>query len=138
MGRTVQTIKLTNEVDRVDALRHRLAPSAIRTVEAEALVDTGAISVAIPPDVAERLGLAVVGYEHVRYANGSIERIDRVGPVRIEILGRDMLLDVLVIPGARHVIIGQVAMEMMDLIVDPRSRELRVNPENPDAPVLDV
>ncbi len=133
----MQTIKLSNETDRTDSERGRLDAEAIRSVEAEALVDTGAVTVAIPPDVAERLGAAVVGQQHVRYANGSTEGIDRVGPLRIEILGRDMVIDAVVIPGARYVIIGQIPLEMLDLIVDPRSRELRVNPEHPDAPELE-
>jgi hypothetical protein len=34
--------------------------------------------------------------------------------------------------------IGQIPLEELDLLVDPKSRELRVNPASPDAPLLDL
>jgi hypothetical protein len=35
-------------------------------------------------------------------------------------------------------LIGQIPLEALDLIVDPKSREVRVNPESPDAPLLEI
>lgn len=36
------------------------------------------------------------------------------------------------------VLVGQIPREGRDLIFDPKNRELRVNPESPDAPLLDL
>jgi hypothetical protein len=33
---------------------------------------------------------------------------------------------------------GQIPLERLDLIVDPKSRALRVNPASPDAPRIDA
>lgn len=34
--------------------------------------------------------------------------------------------------------VRSVVIEALDLVVDPKSRELRVNPESPDMPLLDL
>jgi hypothetical protein len=34
-------------------------------------------------------------------------------------------------------LIGQIPLEALDLIVDPKSRDLAVNPASPDTPLLD-
>jgi len=35
-------------------------------------------------------------------------------------------------------LIEQIPLEALDLIADPKNRELRVNPESPDVPLLDL
>jgi hypothetical protein len=35
-------------------------------------------------------------------------------------------------------LIGQIPLEELDLVVDPKSRELSVNPASPDMPLLDL
>jgi hypothetical protein len=49
-----------------------------------------------------------------------------------------MTADALVLPAGATPLIGQLQLEALDLIVDPKSRELRVNPESPDMPLLDL
>jgi hypothetical protein len=43
-----------------------------------------------------------------------------------------MVCDALVAPAGSTVLIGQLQLERLDLIVDPGSREVRVNPAHPD------
>jgi hypothetical protein len=38
----------------------------------------------------------------------------------------------------RGALIGQVQLEVLDLVVDARSQEARVNPAPPDVPILDM
>ena len=33
-------------------------------------------------------------------------------------------------------LIGQIPLEALDLVVDPRSQELRTNPAHPDGPLM--
>jgi hypothetical protein len=44
----------------------------------------------------------------------------------------------LVMPAGTAALVGQIPLEELDLIVDPKSREVRVNPASPDVPLLDV
>jgi clan AA aspartic protease len=132
------TLKLTNESD-LEAMRAGLLPpDRVRTVELEALVDTGCTMLVLPQDVATRLGLPERGRERVRYADGRDGDIPRVGGLVIEILGRDMDCNALVHPAGTTPLIGQVQLEQLDLVVDSRSRTLAVNPAHPDAPLLDI
>jgi len=43
-----------------------------------------------------------------------------------------------VMPAGSAPLVGQIPLEELDLIVDPRGQELRPNPEHPDGPVLDA
>jgi hypothetical protein len=56
----------------------------------------------------------------------------------LEVLGRDMSCDALVLPAGSSALLGQIPLEALDLIVDPKSRELKVNPASPDMPQLDM
>lgn len=133
----MENIKLTNETDREMVARGVLAAEAVRSETITALVDTGATTLALPADVVDRLGLARQGGRLIRYADGRREEIPWVS-VRLEILGRETVCEALVLPVGTTPLIGQVPLETLDLIVDPKSRELRVNPASPDLPLLDL
>jgi clan AA aspartic protease len=134
----MQTIKLTNSYDEQDVSRGFIKAEEVRAVEIEALVDTGATMLVLPADVVGRLGVPIAGRRKVRYANGSVADVPWVGGVRITILGRDAIASALVEPAGTTALIGQIPLEELDLLVDPKSRELRVNPASPDSPLLDI
>ena len=138
MGKIMTAIRLTNAGDRELSLRGQLPLGDVRCETIEALVDTGATTLAIPDDVARRLGLRFAGTRNVRYANGQREAIPWVEGVRVEILGREMTCDAFVVPAGATALIGQIPLEALDLIVDPKNREVRVNPESPESPLLDL
>ena len=138
MGRVMPTIKLTNLFDMQKADEGAIASSEVRSVEVEALVDTGATALVLTAEIATALGLVDRGTRKVRYADGRIGEVRVVVGVVLEILGREMTGEALVPPGAHQALIGQIPLEALDLIVDPKSRDLRVNPESPDAPLLDL
>lgn len=131
-------IKLTNNTDIENASRGDLDPTAIRSVEMEGLVDTGATMLVLPADVVERLGVAIEGHRTVKCANGTIAKVPRATGVRIEILGRDMTCDALVEAAGTTALIGQIPLEGLDLVVDPKSRDVTVNPASPDSPLMDL
>ncbi|HMF39141.1 MAG TPA: clan AA aspartic protease [Polyangia bacterium] len=134
----MQRIKLVNSVDEELALRGTLTADQVRSIEIDALVDTGATMLALPADVVERLGLRIAGHRNVRYADGRLATIPWVGDVKITILGRETIVSALVEAAGTTPLIGQVPLEELDLLVDPKSRELRVNPASPDMPLLDL
>src|SRR5687767_755324 len=138
MGKVMNRIRLTNTTDMADAARGRLPADQVRTVEIEALVDTGAIMLALPADLVERLGFPVVEHRRVRLATGEVVPVPCVGDVRFEVLGRQMTCGAIVLPVGATPLIGQMQLEELDLIVDPKNREVHVNPASPDMPLLDL
>lgn len=131
-------VKLSNCTDVENVRRGIIPPEEVREVEIEALVDTGATMLVLPGPVVERLGVPVLRYNDVRYANGYGARVARVGNILFEVLGRNMTCDALVEPDGHLALIGLIQLEGLDLIVDPKSQELRVNPESPDTETLDI
>jgi clan AA aspartic protease len=138
MGRVMQTIKLTNSYDEEYVARGDLPADRVRSTEIEALVDTGATMMVLPADAVSRLGLLPAGYRKVRYADGRTAEVPWVSGVGVTILGRQTVTNALVEAAGTTALIGQIPLEELDLLVDPKSRELRVNPASPDAPLLDM
>jgi len=138
MGKVMETIRLTNDYDRELADAGTLDRSEIRAVEVEALVDTGATMLMIPADIAKRLGVPVRGRRKVRLADSRVKEVPLVVGIKIEVRGREAYVSALVGPAGSTTLIGQIPLEEMDFVVDPKSRELRPNPASPDAPVLDL
>jgi clan AA aspartic protease len=131
-------IKITNNTDRDNALEKRILEGEVRSVVIEALVDTGATQLALPEDIVRQLGVPYAGTRRARDARGLTIELPWVGGLRIEILGREMTCDALVLPAGATALIGQIPLEGLDLVVDPKSREVRVNPLSPDMPLLDL
>ena len=138
MGKIMTKVKVTNNTDRDKATAGELDPAKVRTIEIEALVDTGATLLALPADVCRTLGLAHKGLRRVRYADGRVQDVPWVGGVLIEILGREMTCDALVQAEGTTPLIGQIPLEGLDLIVDPKTLDVLVNPASPDIPLMEL
>jgi clan AA aspartic protease len=138
MGKVMETIKLTNDYDFTQAQAGGLAPGKVRQVEIQALVDTGATMLMLPADVVQTLGLPIRGHRHVRLADDQVIEVPWVVGVKVDIRGREAVVSALVGPAGSTALIGQIPLEEMDFVVDPKSRELRPNPRSPDSPVLDL
>ena len=130
MGAVRVKVKLTNAIDEAMVSRGILAPHLLRECETEALVDTGALTLVIPPQIVEQLGLRVRSSQVARYANGYEETIGVTEPVLIECEGRQTADEGLVV--GDEVMLGQVILEKLDLLVDCRNQRLVPNPQNPD------
>jgi len=131
-------VKLTNPVDVADAERGLLRVEQVRRVEVEAVVDTGEMMLALPAEVAKALGLKERSRQRVRYADGRVADVPWVGPVTVEILAREMSCDAVVEVAGTTPLIGQIPLEALDLVVDPRTRDVSVNPASPDMPMMDM
>lgn len=136
MGEVRVKAKLTNAIDEGLVRRGLLKPEQVRTYEADALVDTGAVRPVLPPQVVQQLGLQVRGQRVAEYADGRREPVGVTEPLVIELHGRDTLEEALVL--GDEVLIGQTVLEKLDLFVDPQGRRLFPNPAHPDQPVTKV
>ncbi|WP_347566118.1 aspartyl protease family protein [Scytonema sp. UIC 10036] len=114
-------------------VRGLLAPHLLRHNEVTGLVDTGAVSLVIPLEMVEKLGLRIIGQRDAQYVHGNQETIGVTGPVIIECEGRVTVDEALVV--GNEVLIGQVILEKLDLVVDCKNQQLIPNPANPDYPV---
>jgi clan AA aspartic protease len=133
MGSVRVKIKLKNAIDEALVSRGLLAPGLLRECETEGLVDTGAVSLVIPPQIVEKLGLRIRGQRVAQYANGSEETIGVTEPIIVECQERETVVEALVV--GNEVLIGQVVLEQIDLLVDCRNQRLIPNPKHPDYPV---
>jgi clan AA aspartic protease len=129
-------VRLRNAADMALVRRNLMQPAEIRAVEADALVDTGAITFVLPSLAVERLGLARPFKQVAEYADGRREEVDVTEPVFVELVGRHTVEEALVL--GDEVIVGQTILEKTDLYVDCRQKRLLPNPAHPDQSVLQV
>ena len=118
MGLVTSTILLRNA--RVPAL----------ALQVDALADTGTLHLCIPQRVCDRLHLEKLTDKEVTLADGSTRLVAYVGPIEIRFKNRAGYGGALVM--GDQVLLGAIAMEDMDLVVIPKTRELDVNPRSPN------
>jgi clan AA aspartic protease len=127
VGRTMERVRIQNYVDIFDVSRGQLEEGEVRTAEVEAVVDTGATYLCLPPSVIHELGLLHSRSRPVQTANGIVERRIFNG-AEITIKGRTEQLSVMENDETTPALIGYVVLEVLDFVVDPRSQELIPNP----------
>ncbi len=126
MGKVIVTVKLTNLFDQAFYSRG-FAKKKPRSVEVEALVDTGATRLYLKPSVIRKLGLQRVDTVRSQTTNGEALRY-KYEPVQLELLGRKENFDVIEEPEAVPNLLGQVPLEVLDLVADSKGRKLIANP----------
>ena len=136
LGEVKVKVKLTNAGDEILVRRGLLTADKIRSYEADALVDTGAIRSVLPVHVVKLLGLATVGKARATYANDSTENVDVTEVVGININGRRTTEETLVL--GSEVLIGQTVLESLDLQVDCANNRVIGNPAHPDQPIIKI
>ena len=94
------------------------------------LVDSGALHLCIPQHVATQLRLPVLDRREVTVANGQVQEVDYVGPVRVRFANRQCLVGALVL--GDQALLGAIPMEDMDLVDSPSRRTVTVNPNTPN------
>lgn len=136
MGEVRVKVTLTNALDRALERRGKISSEEIRSYEADALIDSGAVSSVIPQNVMAQLGLQVDGQRVAEYADGRNEVVDLTEPVTFEIMGRQTTEGAMVL--GDEVLIGQSVLEVLDLWVDCDSRRIIPNPAHPDQPIVKI
>ena len=83
----------------------------------------------LPKHLIEKLGLSQFRTRRVRTAAGNVN-CNIYDAVRLTIQGRDCTQDVIEVPDDCPVLIGQLALEALDFVVDPKAQKLIGNPEH--------
>ena len=136
MGEVRVRATLTNAGDEVLVRRGLLTQDQVRSYEADALVDTGAVPTVLPVHVVQQLGLAIRGQRMAEYADGRKDSVGSTEAIIININGRHTVEEALV--SGDEVVIGQTVLAKLDLLVDCANRRVIPNPAHPDQPVLKV
>ena len=126
------TIALDDEMARIG----QLPRDKVRTYEADAVVDTGAVRSVIPTARCREAGHRLRGQRVAQYADGRKDTVAITGPIIFDVLGRDTMEEALVL--GDEVLIGQTVLEKLDLLADCANQRLVPNPAHPDQPVSKV
>ncbi|HEV3260036.1 MAG TPA: aspartyl protease family protein [Gemmataceae bacterium] len=138
MGKVLVTATLENLEDLYKANQGTLPAAQVRRAEVtDALVDTGATGLLVPKRLIAQLGLQPLRTRQARTIAGPVA-LPMYRAVRLAIQGRDCISDVAEIPDEFSVVIGQVPLELLDLVVDPRGQRLIGNPEHGGEQMLEV
>jgi clan AA aspartic protease len=119
MGTIYARIKLSNP------LRKDLLP-----VEIDALVDSGAINLCIPEIVQRELGLEVERTRVAQMADGSLVEVGIAAPINVQFENRFISTTAMVL--GNEVLLGAIAIQDMDVQIDPRNERLILPPDRPN------
>lgn len=131
MGLIRTQLELVNGGDLALVRRGMLPVEDVRKMNVTALVDSGAMMLAINENICQQLGLLKVEERLAELADGSVQSFDVVGPIEVRIPHRRCSVDALVLPGDSEVLLGVIPMEDMGLIIEPRSQTVQINPTVP-------
>jgi len=128
MGRVVTEATIENQSDLYLAHRGVQTAEQVRQVVVpDALADTGATLLSLPTSLIRQLGLIQTTTKRVTSSAGAVQAA-MYEAVRLTIMGRSCTMDVLEVPDGVPVLVGQIPLEHLDLVVDPRDRKLIGNP----------
>jgi len=138
MGRVIVTAKIENVADLYNANQGVLPADQVRRVEVtDALVDTGTSTLSMPKRLIAQLGLIPLRTRTLRTAGG-MTTLKLYGGARIVVQDRECTCDVIELPDECPVLIGQVPLEMLDFVVDPKSQRLIGNPAHGGEQMLEL
>ena len=125
MGQLHVQVTLHNMRELVIARLGHLDIAQVHTLETEALVDTGAMHLVVPPAMADQLGLLRLRTQAVTMADGRDGVYDQTEAVTIALLGRSFDVSALVM--GHTVLLGAIVLEGLGLAVDPVRQRLMPN-----------
>lgn len=138
MGCVLTEATIENLLDLWDAERGLIPSEKIRRLQVQdALVDTGATGLALPSRYIQQLGLVRRGEKRATSSTG-VCQVPMYDAVRLTIMGRDLTVDVMEVPDDVPVLIGQIPLEMLDLVVDLQARRLIGNPAHGGEHILEL
>ncbi len=137
MGRTTEKLIVKNYGDVLKASEGLINTNQIRTVEVDAIVDTGATYVCIGREEIENLGLPFHNTVSIKTANGWTERRTFKG-AEIELNDRTFVMEVMENDDDTPALIGYLLLEALDFVVDPKTQSVIPNPAHEGKWIADL
>ncbi len=119
MGLTYASLRLTNLFNQ-------------KSVQVNALVDTGATFMCVTEEMAVQLGFDVSegSQQTLTLADGHQRKVPKIAPIEIVFENRSYVTEAVVL--GNEALLGVIPLEAMDLVVDSRTQTLVVNPLHPN------
>ena len=136
--KVVVTARIENFGDWYHMQQGLLSADLVRGIEVtDALVDIGASTLSMPKRLIAQLGLIPLRPRTARTAGG-IVNLQTYGGAYLTVQDRVCTCDVTEIADNLPVLIGQIALEGLDLVVDTKGRRLIGNPEHGGEHVMEI
>lgn len=129
-------VKLRNPLDEYLVEQGKLDPNMVHVYETEAFVARRTVRSVLPMDVVQHLNLKISRQEVIRYADGRQELVSYSESVKSEVQGRETAVEPMV--AGDKVVIGRVALELLDFVMDYENQRLIPNPAHPEYPVFRI
>ena len=124
-------IEIVNAEDIALSRRGYINSDDIRKRSVKALVDSGAYMMCINESIRGQLDLPAVSSMEAELADGTIKRVDVVGPVIINFKNRTTSCNAAVLPGESEVLLGAIPMEDLDVVINPREQTIELPEDRP-------
>ena len=124
MGTVYAEITLKNMVNMLNAQAGLISEDEVQSVTVTAQVDTGAMSLVINEEIRQKLGLRIHSERSAKVADGRRIVCKVTEPVEVHWKNRRTSCEAMVVPGADKALLGVIALESMDLMVNPVDLEL--------------
>ena len=138
MGRVTTEVSIFNLGDLYEADQGRLTADQVRRIVVkDALVDTGASTLALTPSLIALLGLTRRADKRINTASGPTTT-GLYDTVRMEIMGREATVDPIEVPEGTPILVGQIPLGAMDWVVDLGGQKLIGNPAHGGEHIIEM
>jgi clan AA aspartic protease len=138
MGKITTTLTVTNRIDQANAESGIIPADRVRSVTLDnVLVDTGATTLCLPPQIIAQLGLSLLKEVDVETANG-IGKARIFQDAKISLAGREGTFECLELPGGMNPLLGVIPLEALGIELDLRNQRLIVLPISPTQTYLTI
>jgi clan AA aspartic protease len=138
MGKVFVTLMIINRADQIRAEDGTITPEQVRSVTLKnVLVDTGATTLCLPPEVVAQLGLKLLREVDVATAMG-IGKARIFRDATISVCDREGTFECLELPGGADALLGVIPLEALGLEIDLKNQTLKVLPISPTDTYLTI
>jgi predicted aspartyl protease len=130
MGQVIEKVLIKNMFDIEKSETGIIKDKDIREVSIDAIVDTGASYLCLPPKAIKQLGLKYFNSSNVRTGNGSVELRFFMGAI---VYLKDRFTQIPIMENKNDdipALIGVLVLEAMDYVVNPISGQVEGNPQH--------
>jgi clan AA aspartic protease len=124
MGYFYEKITLENNTERELANHGSIQEDQVHRVEVDAVPDTGAWRLVINEEIRQQLGIKTVETRTATLADGSTTHYNLSEAVKISWKDRSTIMQAVVLPDAKTILLGALPLEGLDLCVDPVNQKL--------------
>ncbi len=128
MTKIIQKVKLTNSFHLFAAEKGWIKKKDVKSLVINMWVDSGAAMVCLPSRLISELGLEKKSEKQIATTSGYVLN-SLYSPVTISILGQEVELNIMEIPDGVPPLLGSIALEALNLVVNQRKQIIESNPQ---------